>query len=41
MGRKGLFAEKPVKGPGRKSRKQGPPVLRRGFQGMALIVQII
>lgn len=33
MGRKGLFAEKPKKGPGRKAKKQGPPVLSRQFKG--------
>ena len=33
MGRKGLYAEKPKKGPGRKSKKQGPPELTRGFKG--------
>lgn len=33
MGRKGSFAERPVKGPGRKAKKQGPPVLTKGFKG--------
>ncbi len=33
MGRKGSFAERPVKGPGRKTKKQGPPVLTKGFKG--------
>ena len=33
MGRKGLFAERPVKGPGRKAKKQGPPVLIKKFKG--------
>lgn len=33
MGRKGLYAEKPKKGPGRKAKKQGPPVLTRQFKG--------
>lgn len=33
MGRKGAFAEKPKKGPGRKAKKQGPPQLTRGFKG--------
>lgn len=36
MGRKGLFAEKPKKGPGRKAKKQGPPVLSRQFKGKCL-----
>lgn len=36
MGRKGLFAEKPKKGPGRKAKKQGPPVLSRQFKGKRL-----
>lgn len=33
MGRKGVFAEKPKKGPGRKAKKQGPPLLTRQFKG--------
>lgn len=33
MGRKGEFAEKPKKGPGRKAKKQGPPQLTRQFKG--------
>lgn len=33
MGRKGVFAEKPKKGPGRKAKKQGPPKLTRQFKG--------
>lgn len=33
MGRKGLFAEKPKKGPGRKAKKQGAPQLTRQFKG--------
>lgn len=33
MGRKGLFAEKPKKGPGRKAKKQGDPQLTRQFKG--------
>lgn len=37
MGRKGLFAEKPKKGPGRKAKKQGPPVLSRQFKGKSSI----
>lgn len=37
MGRKGLFAEKPKKGPGRKAKKQGPPVLSRQFKGKTLL----
>lgn len=37
MGRKGLFAEKPKKGPGRKAKKQGPPVLSRQFKGKIII----
>lgn len=36
MGRKGSFAERPVKGPGRKAKKQGPPVLTKGFKGSQL-----
>lgn len=33
MGRKALFAEKPKKGPGRKTKKQGEPQLTRQFKG--------
>lgn len=29
MGRKAEYSEKPKKGPGRKARKQGPPVFRK------------
>lgn len=36
MGRKGEFAEKPKKGPGRKAKKQGPPQLTRQFKGKFL-----
>lgn len=38
MGRKGAFAEKPKKGPGRKTKKQGPPVLSRGFKGKNIYI---
>lgn len=37
MGRKGEFAEKPKKGPGRKAKKQGPPQLTRQFKGKLLL----
>lgn len=40
MGRKGSFAERPVKGPGRKTKKQGPPVLTKGFKGTQLHILI-
>ncbi|KAJ6644074.1 hypothetical protein Bhyg_09040 [Pseudolycoriella hygida] len=32
MGRKGSFAERPIKGPGPKAKKQGPPVLIKSFK---------
>lgn len=41
MGRKGLFAEKPKKGPGRKARKQEAPKLTRQFKGKILFVKTI
>lgn len=34
MGRKGQFAEKPKKGPGRKTKKQGAPQFQKQFIGM-------
>lgn len=40
MGRKGSFAERPVKGPGRKTKKQGPPVLTKGFKGPQVYILI-
>lgn len=39
MGRKAEFAEKPVKGPGRKAKKQGPPVLAKSFKGKIVVFQ--
>lgn len=33
MGRKGSYADRPVKGPGRKAKKQGAPVLKSEFKG--------
>lgn len=40
MGRKGLFAEKPKKGPGRKAKKQKPPQLTRQFKGICILNKI-
>lgn len=36
MGRKGNFADKPPKGPGRKARKQPVPALISGAEGKIL-----
>lgn len=41
MGRKGLFAEKPIKGPGRKAKKQGAPVLNKNFKGMYSVIRYL
>lgn len=41
MGRKGLFAEKPIKGPGRKAKKQGAPVLNKQFKGIYCLIIFI
>lgn len=41
MGRKGSYADKPVKGPGRKAKKQGAPVLKSEFKGKFYIWFII
>lgn len=40
MGRKGLYADKPVKGPGRKAKKQGAPQLKKQFKGMHFLAFI-
>lgn len=42
MGRKGAFAEKQKKGPGRKAKKQGAPVLSKQLKGtLFLIIKLL